>query len=127
MAPVNGNGEKTPLQSKKFVAFIVTHLTMMVFAGLILGWAWNLDEISVKVFGLLMAIVVIEGFKAVGYILGVASLDKYTRLAQIAMNGAQGGGKPNGSLTRVLSKGTKGLVEPPVSDDRHEPEDEEGE
>jgi hypothetical protein len=121
MAP---NHEKTPLQSKKFVAFLVSDLTFKALAVFVLVWAWNLDEISVKVFGLLMAIIVITGFVAVGYLLGTASLDKYVRLAQIAIEGTKNGSKPNGSLSRVLSKGTKGLVEASAVDDSTEPQDE---
>lgn len=123
----NGNGvvEKSPLQSKKFIAFLVAYLSQMGLAVLILAWAWNLDEVSTRVFFLLLAIVIVTGFLAVGYILGVAALDKYTRLAQIAANGAVNG-RTNGSLNKVLAKGTKGMVhvsdEKPVADSEDETE-----
>jgi hypothetical protein len=83
----NANGhEKTPFQSKKFVAFLWADATLKVLAVLLVAWAWNLDEISTRVFFLLLAVIVISGFVTVGYILGVASLDKYVRLAQITGN-----------------------------------------
>jgi len=107
MSDTTGRG---PLQSKKFVAFLVSDLTLKVLAVLILAWAWNLDEVSTRVFFLLLAVIVVTGFLAVGYILGQAGLDRYVRLAQIAVQGAANG-KTNGSLNKVLAKGTKGMIQ----------------
>jgi len=102
--------DKPPLQSKKFLGFIIFHLTMMGLAVLVLAWAWNLDEISNRVFFLLLSIIVVSGFVATGFILGVASLDKYLGLAKIAAKGVANG-TTNGSMAKVVSKGTKGMIE----------------
>lgn len=80
----NGNGhEKTPLQSKKFIAFLIAELTWKTLAGLVLGWAWNADEIGFHAFLLLLAIIVVAAFVEIGYVLGQKELDKFVRLAQI--------------------------------------------
>jgi hypothetical protein len=104
-----GTTEKSPMQSKKFVGYLIFQLSMLGLAAGILAWAWNLDEISARVFFLMLTIIVVMGFVATGYILGVASLDKYLGLAQIAADGAATG-RTNGSLNRVLGKGTKGMI-----------------
>lgn len=111
-------GSERPLQSKKFIAFLTSDLTLKGLAVLILAWAWNLDEVSNRVFLLLLTIIVVSGFLAVGYILGQAGLDRYVRLAQIAADGAANG-KTNGSLNRVLHKGTKGMIQ--VQDEAEKP------
>lgn len=120
---VGTSDDKRPLQSKKFVGFIIFHLSMMGLAAGILAWAWNLDEVSARVFFLLLSIIVVSGFVATGFILGVASLDKYLGLAKIAADGATTG-RTNGSLNRVLGKGTKGMikVDPEVDVPESEPE-----
>jgi hypothetical protein len=101
--------DKSPLKSKKFIAFLVAYLSLVGLAVLTLVWAWDLNEISNRVFFLQLAIVIVLGFLAVGYILGQAGLDRYVRLAQIAADGATKG-RTNGSLNRVLDKGTKGII-----------------
>jgi hypothetical protein len=114
--------DKGPLKSKKFIAFLTSDLTLKALAVLTIAWAWNLDEISNRVFFLLLAIVIISGFISVGFILGQAGLDRYVRLAQIAANGAANG-RTNGSLNRVLNKGTKGMIK--VTDEAEAVPDEE--
>lgn len=73
--------EKMPLKSKKFLAFffVVILLFALGMTGILtgvvsVGWA------AVPIF---LAIILTIGFLGVGYILGQASLDKYTRLAKI--------------------------------------------
>lgn len=74
--------EKAPLQSKKFVAFIMVELTWkVILGGAIVLWQ---GEMAASVYTILLTMVLVAGFVEVGYILGQASLDKYTRLAQIA-------------------------------------------
>ena len=107
------------------IAFLVVHLSLMTLAGLILGWAWNLDEVSTRVFLLLLAIIVITGFLAVGYIIGQAGLDKYTRLAQIAVSGLGNGNGTTRTASAVLTKATKGLVKAPEPTPEAEPEEDE--
>lgn len=78
------SAEKTPLQSKKFIAFLVSTLTMKVLYVSTLAWAWNLDQLGMQPFLLLLTEVVVDGFITIGYILGQAGLDRYVRMAQIA-------------------------------------------
>jgi len=101
------HGEKSPLKSKKFIAFLTWDLGFKALAVLILAWAWNLDEVSTQVFFLLLSIVVISGFVATGYILGQAGLDRFVRLAKIAA----AKGTMNGSMAKVIARGTKGLID----------------
>ncbi len=100
--------KQSPLQSKKFLAFLIALFGLDAMFIAVIGWAWNLDEMALLPFLLLLTMVLTRGFIAVGYILGVAQLEKYTRLAQIAVSA---GGGTNGTANRVLSKATKGLVQ----------------
>jgi hypothetical protein len=109
----NGH-EKSPLQSKKFIAYLAFTLSMKMLYGFTLAWMWSLDEMGTRPFLLLLIEVVIDGFVTVGYILGQAGLDRFVRLAQIATDAA-GNGNGNGMISNVVAKGTKGMVsmEPP--------------
>jgi hypothetical protein len=70
---------KLPLQSKKFLALLIT------LAGWKLLEFWVLFEFGKELthygFLLMTTLIVVEGFLAVGYILGQAAIDKYTDLA----------------------------------------------
>ena len=82
---MSGNGhEKSPLKSKKFLAFLWSDATLKALAVVLIAWAWNLDEMSTRVFLLLLVLIVVSGFVTVGYILKQAGLDRFVRLAQIA-------------------------------------------
>ena len=111
----NGH-EKSPLQSKKFVAFLVSTLTMKLLFGVVIAWAWNLDELGMRPFILLMTLVIVDGFVTVGFILGQAGLDKFVRLAHIAAEAAKHGGGP-GAVSQIVAKGTKGLIKRPGSEE----------
>lgn len=117
--------EKSPLKSKKFLAYMEYDLSMKVLFALVLFWGWETHQMGYQPFFILLAIVVVTGFVAVGYILGVAQLDKYVRLAKIAADSV--GGTTNGSAARVIAKGTKGLIElhpeTPPPDDEEDPEE----
>jgi len=67
--------EPSPLDSKKFVAYLVADLGWTVLMGY--GVYAKMD------WPLLMAMVVTKGFVQSGYILGQAALDKYVRVAKI--------------------------------------------
>ena len=75
-----GNGG-TPMQSKKFVAYLIAEITWKVLAGLVLFW--GKDSIPQSEFIVLLAIVLVAGFVEVGYILGQASIDKFVQLAAL--------------------------------------------
>ena len=76
--------EKSPLRSKKFVAFLVAELAwkLVLVVGLVTlrselseaGWGW----------GFLLAVVVVSGFVEIGYLGGQAWLDRYVRVAALA-------------------------------------------
>ena len=81
--------EKTPLQSKKFVAFLVGEATWKVILGLVLVLGMKDGSINPMIGGICLAIVVIAGAMEALYIGGQAGLDKYTRIAQIAVGAGQ--------------------------------------
>ena len=72
----------SPLDSKKFVAYLIADLgwTGLVGYGVYAKMDWSL----------LMAIVITKGFVQSGYILGQAALDKYVRVAQITSGTKEG-------------------------------------
>jgi hypothetical protein len=71
--------EKTPLASKKFIAFF---FTIMVVAGL-LAVAFFTQTIGWPLAAFSLAGVLVIGFIGVGYVLSTAQLDKFVRMAQI--------------------------------------------
>ena len=80
----NGHITKRKLQSKKFVAYLVAEITWKALAVLVLFW--GKDAIPTQVWVCLISIIVVAGFIEAGYILGQSSLDKYLRIAQIAVD-----------------------------------------
>ena len=69
------NIEKAPLQSKKFLAYLLSN----VGSKALLFWMVSKQESDVVI----MATVTAAAFIDVGYILGQAALDKYVRVATI--------------------------------------------
>lgn len=80
------NPEKKPLESKKFVAFLVSEVTWKVVLGCLL-WV-GLKEAKIDLFlgTIALTVVIVAGAIEALYIGGQAGLDKYTRIAQIAAN-----------------------------------------
>ena len=76
---------ETPLQSKKFIAYLIAELTWKIIAVFTLYWGH--DKMPGQIFMVLMAIVITAGFLEIGYILGQAYIDKYVRVAEIVANG----------------------------------------
>lgn len=78
--------EKSPLQSKKFVAFLVVEATWKILMGLVLF------TVAPGVFQtiLMCFLITASGACSIGYILGQAGLDKWIRIAQINADFAQG-------------------------------------
>ena len=70
-----GVNEPSPLDSKKFVAYLVADLgwTVLMGYGVYAKMDWSL----------LITMVITKGFVQSGYILGQAALDKYVRVAKI--------------------------------------------
>ena len=79
--------EKTPLQSKKFIAYIVANITTKL---LLFYMTYKSEGDLVIMTGLIAA-----AFLDVGYILGQAALDRYVRVASI---GKSGPGRPKSSV-----------------------------
>lgn len=73
-----------PLQSKKFMAYLVAEITWKVALLVVLVMGMKNGTIDVIVGSIALSIVVVAGFIEAGYIIGQASLDKYVRVAQIA-------------------------------------------
>lgn len=79
--------ERSPLQSKKFIAYMVTEFLWKSLAFLMI---WKHGE-NLTMQGTLLALILVAGFISVTYIGGQAALDHYTRVARII------GGKSNGN------------------------------
>jgi len=75
----------SPLQSKKFIAYLIAEISWKIMAGLFMYLGH--DTMEGKMFMVLMAIIITAGFIEVGFILGQAYIDKYVRVASIVTNG----------------------------------------
>lgn len=102
------SSEKTAMSSKKFVAYMISEIGWKALFILIL---LN-TEMSMISCILMMTIVIISGFVQVGYIIGQAALDRYTRVAQISAGMISGSGsedeivKENGTPTEKTEEKT---------------------
>jgi len=67
--------EKTPLSSKKFIAYLISNLGSKV----LLFWMVTKSEGDMVIISTITA----ASFIDIGYILGQAALDKYVRVASI--------------------------------------------
>jgi hypothetical protein len=76
--------EKAPLQSKKFIAFLIVEATWKAALALILILGMAESDIGLVWGSIALVIVLVAGAIEALYIGGQAGLDKYTRLAQIA-------------------------------------------
>lgn len=76
------NGEKSALASKKFVAFLVCELGFFLLMGIML-FEQEIGALGENVAFMVLAIN--AAFMGVGYVLGQAYIDKFTRVASITM------------------------------------------
>lgn len=67
--------EKSPLQSKKFVAYLISNLGSKI----LMAWMVTKQASSTT----MVAAIVAAAFIDIGYILGQAALDKYVRVVAI--------------------------------------------
>ena len=74
--------EKTPLQSKKFIAYLISNLGSKA----LIFWMVSKGEDDV----VLMTMVTAAAFIDVGYILGQTALDKYVRVASMGSEKGEG-------------------------------------
>ena len=74
----------SPLQSKKFVAYLIAEAGWKVaLFYLMFTYGQGIEHYS---FMVMMTLIIVSGFIQVGYILGQAALDKYTHLAENALD-----------------------------------------
>lgn len=83
MDETNGHS-KSPLQSKKFIAFLISEVLWKVVLLLVLFW--GKDAIPHQVWAIMIGIILVAGFVEALYIGGQAALDRYIQVAQIAAN-----------------------------------------
>ena len=102
--------EKSPLGSKKFIAYLLAEGTWKLIL-LVTLWSakdvllarTDIDSGGVGLWWFLFTVVVVAGFIEAGFIGGQAWLDKYVRVAQIAA-GANGGGKQSVEVVKDPSE-----------------------
>lgn len=76
-----------PLQSKKFIAFLIGELTWKaVLVVALVMFHKDFTNVGTWAWWFMMSVVVTAGFAEIGYIGGQAWLDKYVRVAEIARN-----------------------------------------
>lgn len=70
--------DKKPLQSKKFVAYLIADLGWKILTFYFMFT--HIKSIKPYEFGIILTLIIVSGFIQVGYILGQAALDKYLKL-----------------------------------------------
>lgn len=80
--------ERSPIQSKKFIAFLLSQVTWTLLMAAMLIWVWwtDKDDLDVLKFGLLLSIIVGNLFLQVAYICSQAAVDAFVRLAGKGFN-----------------------------------------
>lgn len=74
--------DKTPLQSKKFVAYLISDVGWKIILGYLI---YNQkDNIQPSALSLMLALTFVNGFMQAGYILGQAALDRYVKMTEAA-------------------------------------------
>jgi len=76
--------EGKPLESKKFIAYLVAEVTWKIALLVVLVSGMKNGTIDLIVGGIATAIVIVAGFIEAVYVGGQAALDKYVRVAEIA-------------------------------------------
>lgn len=71
---------KAPMQSKKFIAYLIADLGWKITLLVILFHSES--KLDYYTFSLLLTLVIVSGFIQVGYILGQAALDKYNKVIE---------------------------------------------
>lgn len=70
--------DKHPIKSKKFLAYIISELTIKILMGYLITHLGTLDFYETT---LLLGMVVSSSVLTIGYVLGQAALDKYISAA----------------------------------------------
>jgi len=72
--------EKKPLQSKKFIAYLLADISWkLILVYMLFQLEGKYDYYS---FFIVLTLILVTGFIQVGYILGQASLDKYIKMVE---------------------------------------------
>jgi len=91
--PAPSELEKSPLASKKFIAYLLAELSWKIILAVALyTFKEQLSDASAWGWWFMITTVLIAGFVEIGFIGGQAWLDKYVRVASIV---AQGPAKPS--------------------------------
>jgi hypothetical protein len=75
--------ERAPLQSKKFIAYLIAEILWKVILLWVLVDGLSEDRLDMISGAVAVTIILVAGFLEAGFILGQASLDKFVRVAQI--------------------------------------------
>jgi hypothetical protein len=94
---------KLPLQSKKFVAFLISEVTWKIIILVCVVKLINDSDTTVSLHSIMLTAVIIAGFIEAGYIGGQAWLDRYVRIAEITTG--------DGSAAQSVPKNSKGHEE----------------
>lgn len=105
--------DKPPLQSRKFVAYLVAEMTWKIALLVLLILGMKEAKIDIFVGTIALAMVIVAGAIEALYIGGVTALDKYTRIAQIA---ATAGHSFEMKGVKLTSNG-KGTLKPKIEED----------
>ncbi len=73
---------KTPLKSKKFIAYLISDIGWKLVIFYVLYK--QSDNIQPTATTLLLALAFVNGFMQAGYILGQAALDRYVQMTEAA-------------------------------------------
>ena len=87
--PPSPSKSKTfPLESKKFLAFLIGEVSWkVVLVVALVVFHEDFKEVGASAWWFVVSVVLTAGFVEVGYIGGQAWLDKYVRVAEITKNG----------------------------------------
>lgn len=85
-----GFSRERPLQSKKFIAFLISEIAWKIALTTVLVLGMKNSTIDMIVGSLAMGIVLVAGFIEALYIGGQAALDRYIRVADIAVRNGHG-------------------------------------
>lgn len=86
----NESALKKPMQSKKFVAFLVAEITWKIIITVVVIMGMKDSDIDLMIGSIVLACVAIAGFVEALYVGGQAALDKYIRIADIATRAGAG-------------------------------------
>ena len=101
--------DKLPLKSKKFLAYLIADIGWKILMFYVI-WEYQ-TKIEHYAFMVLVTMIVTSGFIQIGYILGQASLDKYTQIATKALD------RDESAPTPTTSKPTKPIGTPEPGED----------